>query len=262
VLLPRDRAATIGRVSTTDSFAKSLNPAITELKARLRCRFQVVEQRVTIGGREFTLEHPRSADELIDEAEFQRDERLPYWAEIWPSAYVLAQRIAAEAPKSTGAEPRLLELGCGSGLVVLAAAAAGFSVTAVDYYREALDFVLLNAAENGLPTPEIMTADWRNYPASLSGFDAVVAADVLYERNYCTLVARAFKQSLKPDGLGLLTDPQRSKAAAFPEACRQAVLQISPAKISGPLNVPGGDPAVKQTVDLYEIRHAFSHTEK
>ena len=36
------------------------------------------------------------------------------------------------------------------------ALAAGFSVTAIDYYHEALEFVRLNAARNGLPVPEMM----------------------------------------------------------------------------------------------------------
>ncbi len=52
-------------------------------------------------------------------------------------------------------KPRLLELGCGSGLAVMSALAAGFEVTAVDYYPEALEFVLLNADLNGLPAPEV-----------------------------------------------------------------------------------------------------------
>ncbi|HEY2883446.1 MAG TPA: hypothetical protein VGJ15_13455, partial [Pirellulales bacterium] len=70
----------------------------------------------------------------------------------------------------------------------------------------------------------------------------------------CRLVAAGFRQSLKPSGLGLLTDPQRSKAEAFPGQCRQFGLQIEPPKVFGPLNVPGGDPAVRQTVNLFEIR--------
>src|SRR4051812_11335262 len=96
VLQCRRSLVTIGRVSTTDSFAKSLNLPVDELRERLHGRFRVIEQRISIAGREFTLEHPRSADELIDETEFNKDERLPYWAEIWPSAFVLAERISAE----------------------------------------------------------------------------------------------------------------------------------------------------------------------
>ena len=62
----------------------------------------------------------------------------------------------------------MLELGCGCGLAVLAGLAAGFSVTAIDYYPEALEFVRLNALLNQLPAPETMVVDWRNYPDDLS----------------------------------------------------------------------------------------------
>ena len=137
-----------------------------------------------------SLLHPRSADDLIDEDDFNRDERLPYWAEIWPSAYVLAQRIARENGRSSGRPSRLLELGCGSGLAVVTALAAGFDVTAVDYYPAALEFVNVNAKLNGLPPPQIRVVDWRNYPDDLRDFDVVIAADVLYETGYCRLDCR------------------------------------------------------------------------
>ena len=129
-------------------------------------------------------------------------------------------------------------------------------MTATDYYSAALEFVKVNAELNGLPAPQIRVVDWRNYPADLRNFDVVIAADVLYETGYCRLIAEAFRQSLTADGIGLITDPQRTKAAALPEECRQAGLRISKPQVFGPLSVPGGDPAVKQTVDLFEIRHA------
>jgi SAM-dependent methyltransferase len=248
------------------------------LESQLRQRFNLVEQRLIIGQKELSMLHPRSADDLIDEEAFNRDERLPYWAEIWPSAYVLAQQIAGtltsprrvacgnpalsqrekykEGPQETKKQPRLLELGCGCGLAVMAGLAAGYCVTAVDYYPEALDFVRLNAARNNLPQPETKIVDWRNYPADLAGFDLVVAADVLYERDYCWLIAAAMRQSLLPGGLGLITDPQRGKAEALPDECRRAGLNICKRQVFGPLNVPGGDPDVCQRVNLFEIRRA------
>lgn len=221
-----------------------------ELEKSLRAKFDVVEHRLTVGGKTFNLRHPRSADDLIDDAAFDRDERLPYWAEIWPSAYVLAERILAE----DGTGRTLLELGCGAGLATIAALAAGFEVTAIDYYAEALQFVELNAALNGLPTPKARVVDWRDYPADLTGFDVVIAADVLYEREYCRLVANAMRQSLLSGGLGLLTDPQRVKAEPFPAECRAQGLQVVGTQIFGPLSVPGGDPHVRQTVNLLELR--------
>jgi predicted nicotinamide N-methyase len=68
------------------------------------------------------------------------DERLPYWADVWPSARVLAERVATMQVD----DRRFLELGCGAGLVSVAAAIAGFDITATDYYEEALRFTALN----------------------------------------------------------------------------------------------------------------------
>jgi ETFB lysine methyltransferase len=259
-------------VSTIDSSAAADQVAAADfarLEQDLRRRFDVVEQRLSIGGQEFRLVHPRSADDLISEEEFDKDERLPYWAEVWPSAYVLAGRIlTVKCPDTEGSQPRglssenkpgehrprMLELGCGCGLAVLAGLAAGFEVTAIDYYGEALEFVRLNAELNQLPAPTSRIVDWRLYPDDLRDFDVVVAADVLYERDYCRLMAAAFKQSLRAGGVGLLTDPQRSKAEAFPGECRKVGLSVDEPKAFGPLSVPGGDPCVQQTVNLFETR--------
>ena len=230
-------------------------PSAVALEQDLRRRFDIIEHRINVQGRIFDLRHPRSADDLISDEEFNRDERLPYWAEVWPSAYVLAQRIAAEG-RADSDRPRrtLLELGCGCGLAAITAQVFGFETTAVDYYPEALEFVRLNARLNNVGVPATRMTDWRNYPSDLRDFDLVVAADVLYERDYCRLIAGAFRQSLRPSGLGLLTDPQRSKAQSFPEECRRAGLQVDEPEVFGPLSVPGGDPAVRQTVNSFEIR--------
>lgn len=266
-LLWRRRAVTIGGVSNVGTQKHAAGAVVPDaskeeagsLELQLRQRFDVVEQGVVVGEFRFEMLHPRSADDLIDDEEFNRDERLPYWAEIWPSAYVLGERIAGYGVL-TQTDPerrlRLLELGCGCGLAVMVGLAAGFSVTAVDYYPEALEFVWLNALRNGLAAPDTMVVDWRKYPSELVNFDVIVAADVLYERDYCRLIAAAFAQSLRPGGLGLLTDPQRKKAEPFAEECRRAGLQISEPQVCGPLSVPGSDPIMRQIVNLFEIRRA------
>ena len=64
-----------------------------ELQALDR-RFVLARVNVAVAGGEVTLETPRSADELINEIDFERDERLPYWADIWPSS-------TARCPPST-----------------------------------------------------------------------------------------------------------------------------------------------------------------
>jgi hypothetical protein len=68
--------------------------------------------------------HPASADALIDEDDFDRNERLPYWAELWPSAISLARYLH----ERDLAGARAIELGCGVGLPTIAALTRGAQV--------------------------------------------------------------------------------------------------------------------------------------
>ncbi|MFM8780460.1 MAG: class I SAM-dependent methyltransferase, partial [Gemmatimonadota bacterium] len=122
--------------------------------AALERRFVLGTAEVTLGGERITLEKPRTPDDLISEADFAHDERLPYWADLWPAAVVLADHLlteqrllgAADAPH----RPRALELGCGIGLVTIAAMRAGYDVVATDYYEDALLFAARNALQDFL----------------------------------------------------------------------------------------------------------------
>lgn len=214
------------------------------LAESLRQRFVVVEQTIEAAGRRFELLKPRSPDELISEEDFNRDERLPYWADVWPSALCLAERISELPPGG-----RLLELGCGVGYVGAVAAACGFDVVATDYYAEALEFTEVNLARNGLPRYATRLVDWRQFPDDLGEFDVVVAADVLYEKAYPALVAAAIDRTLRRNGLALVADPGRRGAAPFQDECRARGLSVRHS-----LQAPFHNGTVQHTVDLYEVR--------
>lgn len=139
----------------------------------------LIEDIVALDGRDLSLLRPREADALIDEEAFGRDEFIPYWADLWPSAILLARTLAGRSLRGA----RVLELGCGLGLPSLAAAAAGGRVLASDWARDALDAVRRNAARNELAV-DTLVSDWRE-PGDLLArgpFDLVIAADVVYER--------------------------------------------------------------------------------
>src|SRR4030095_2414799 len=90
-----------------------------------------------------------SAHATLDErlAEDDPDEdRLPFWAELWPSGTALATTVAGQ---DLGGR-RVLELGCGLGLVGVAAALAGARVLSVDRSPEAITIAAANAARHGL----------------------------------------------------------------------------------------------------------------
>lgn len=201
--------------------------------------FDVVTSHVDINGEQFAILHPRDAESLIDEAAFNRDERLPYWADLWPSAVALARAVRA-----MGGEGRtLLELGCGVGLVAAAALKAGFDVTASDYYDEALAFARLNGLRNAGREPKTMILDWRHLPTAIPAFDVVVGADVLYERAYGSVVARAIATTLAERGRALIADPGRVGSPAFFDSLHDVGLRhIGATVVTVPLN--GRDNAI------------------
>ena len=141
----------------------------------------LVEETLTLGGHTVRLLRPRSGDALLDEVlaeDDPADDRLPFWAELWPSGSALAAAVAEL--DLTGR--RVLELGCGLGLVSVAAAVAGADVLAADQSAEAIAFTTVNAERNGVAVRTVRCAFERPEPL-LAGapWDLVLAADVLYE---------------------------------------------------------------------------------
>ena len=216
-------------------------------RAALERSFRAIETRLCIADHELSLLHPASAEDLIDEADFERDERLPYWADIWPSARVLAANIA----QLPGTGRKLLELGCGAGLVATMAALTGYEVCATDYYDDALRFTRLNVAQHTGAEIETRLVDWRRMPTDLGRFDLVVGSDVLYERAYGKLVARAIDMTLKRDGEAVIADPGRIAAEEFMRDARERGLRLVARE-----EVPFVEGKIRQTIRLYHFRRA------
>jgi predicted nicotinamide N-methyase len=130
-------------------------------------------EHLVVAGVELDLLRPDAPEELLDEQAFERDEFLPYWAELWPAATALAEAL----PDVRGL--RVVELGSGLGLTALVAAAKGAEVTAADWAEDAVELLGRNAERNGLAL-RAEVRDWRvPWPER---FDLALAADVLYER--------------------------------------------------------------------------------
>ncbi|HEU4642878.1 MAG TPA: methyltransferase domain-containing protein [Gemmatimonadaceae bacterium] len=220
-------------------------PRGAALREELERRFVTTREPVALPGLSLELLKPRSAEELISEEDFAVDERLPYWAEIWPSSLVLASRLLEER----GSGRRLLELGCGVGVVSTAALAAGFDVLATDYYDDALRFTRLNAWLATGREPEARHVDWRAFPPDLGRFDVVVAADVLYERPYARLVAEAVERTLAPHGVALVADPGRIAAEEFVRTCGALGLRYEGAE-ERPYEAAG----IRQTIRMHQVR--------
>ena len=137
----------------------------------------LVEEVVPLPGRELTVLRQRDSEALIDEEAFDREERMPYWAELWPSGVALAREVWASPRRGR----RVLELGCGGlALPSIAAALRGGRVTATDWAPEALELAARNAERNGARVA-VAQAAWATPDALVAGapWDLVLAADVL-----------------------------------------------------------------------------------
>ena len=215
-----------------------------ELVRQLTERYHTMTSVVTLSEGEMDILHPRNADDLISEEEFVRDERMPYWADIWPSALILAELLFA----SNGKGVTLLEIGCGCGVVSTACVKAGFSVLATDYYEDALAFARANAWQNAGVDLRTRLVDWRDFPRDLGTFDLVVASDVLYEKPNAALVADAMASTISAKGFGLVADPGRIAVGSFLEECAKRALNV---ERSAQLPFAAGE--IKQSIDVYKI---------
>ncbi|MDE2126089.1 MAG: methyltransferase domain-containing protein [Armatimonadetes bacterium] len=162
---------------------------------------------VCVDGRDWRLRGVLDQAALLEAS--GRFKSVPYGLLLWPSAVALAELLASEADLLAGA--RVLELGCGLGLPGLTALAAGASVTLSDHEPAAIELALENAALNGLPRPNVLVADWADWPTGAS-YDLVVAADVLYERAAGPALLDVVGRTVALGGAFIAADPERPQA--------------------------------------------------
>ncbi|HET9426636.1 MAG TPA: methyltransferase domain-containing protein [Gemmatimonadaceae bacterium] len=219
---------------------------MTDLAAEIERRFRTTETVVDLERREVRMVHPANSDDLISEADFVKDERLPYWADLWPSAKMLARAMVDE----NGHGKRLLELGCGSGLVTVASAIAGYDVLASDYYADALLVTRFNVERN-VPGASVRTreVDWRNWPKGLGRFDRVLAADVLYEPAHGELIARAIYKTLGDNGMATVADPGRISRQSFIDHATELGLEVD---LSRKVKYEEGE--IRQEITFIDLR--------
>lgn len=208
----------------------------------------VTEDRA-VAGRIFRVTRPRNPDLLLDEPAVREanrsDDYMPYWGYLWPAGELLAEAVLTH-PLPPG--DAVIEIGCGIGLVGLAALAAGRRVTFSDYDATALALASYNARQNGFDKFETLRLDWRE--SLHCRFPVVLAGDLLYEaRNHAPLVA-LLDAMLESGGVAWFSDPHR-------RVSRQFVCMLAPRftcrrkPLIGRDSQNGGS-----TADLYVIERA------
>lgn len=204
----------------------------------------------------FEIERPSDSYALLDDPvvleAHERDEYMPYWADLWPAARMLAKAVAKEdwsAYPKAGDRLEALELGCGLGVPGLTALACGLRVTFSDYDLTAVKFAANNARRNKLYDFRALPLDWRCPPADLK-VPVILGADLTYETRNIDPLVKLIRQVLLPGGVCLLTDQDRTPAGLLCEALGYAGFHFDRQIVRA--GEPGG---FRIQGTLYRIRH-------
>jgi predicted nicotinamide N-methyase len=172
------------------------------------------EELVPLGDEPLRIRRPRDWEALLSDEAFEREDLLPYWAELWSSGIALAWEVCVRSLRGA----RTLELGCGLALPSIAAARAGGRVTATDWSPEAVELAKANAELNGASLQAELQS-WGEPEALVerAPWDLVLAADVLYERANVGLLVDLLPRLVEERGEVWLADPGRDPAEEFIE---------------------------------------------
>ncbi len=181
--------------------------------------YQTEALELNIEGIPIKILHITNVDDLYNELiakgethEDVQDERIPYWAELWPAAIGLSKYLVAfDITKDI---KNVIEIGCGLGLPSIIAGKLGANAIMTDYLEDALLFAKQNWKLNNDAEARFEIMDWRN-PNPVFASDLVLASDITYEKRFFEFLPNAFRTLCKPGGSIIVSDPSREVAQDF-----------------------------------------------
>ena len=211
----------------------------------------IIREQVFLDDRVFEIQRPDGTDHLLDHpgvrAAFAAEEYMPYWADLWPAARMLAKVVLRER-WTPGLE--VLEIGCGLGLPGIAALSKGLRVIFSDYDATALRFAADNARLNGFEDFRLLQLDWRHPPEDLR-VPVVLASDLLFERRNVEPLVGLIKKVLEPGGVCLMTDQDRPPSCALSETLAREGLTFTRQLVRA------GEPCGRRVKgSLYRVQHS------
>jgi len=175
-------------------------------------QYETDTTELVVNGHKFNILLPKDLFQFINTDDVMQE--FPLWAKIWPASWVLGGYLA-EMP--VAAEKTFLEIGGGTGLVSIVAAAFGHRIIMSEYNPDALQFARANALINECPQLKIQQLDW-NHPRLVGQFDYIVASEVSYRAQDIQPLLMLFKNSLKTGGEVILTGEMRKLSKNFYQA--------------------------------------------
>lgn len=178
----------------------------------IRFRYQTIE----FGDRDIHLRTLRDKQQYCDKDRVAEKLGIssamwPMFGVIWPSSQVLANYLQDFDIKNK----RILEVGCGIGLVSLLLNSRLANITATDFHPEVEKYLNINVHLNdGKKIPFVRTG-WDDNISILGKFDLIVGSDLLYEKDHAKSLSSFINQHAKVKVEVILADPGRGVHASF-----------------------------------------------
>ncbi len=224
-------------------------PAASRVLSTSTGEYPLHECRIHVGEREWVVQHTGAILTFADEAYFLNEmvDRLPYGVALWPSAIALAHEIATRADAFRG--KTVLELGAGTGLPGIVAAALGARVVQTDRQEVAMYVCRRNGERNGVGAIEHRLADWCEW-LDAGRYDWILGSDILYAESMHEPLRNIFQTNLAPGGRLLLADPFRGASIRVLETLEQEGWRVTMSKWTV------GSQAEPRAVGVFELARA------
>jgi predicted nicotinamide N-methyase len=208
--------------------------------------FPLDEYRLKTPERELAILHVAAVLTHYDESHFLLELKnpLPYGIALWSATVALAHDIVFRREEMPG--KTVLELGAGTGLPGIAAAALGAKVVQTDRNELAMTLCKRNCARNGIETIEHRIADWTDWNET-EKFDWIIGSDILYGAETRTHLRRIFDTNLVQGGRVLLSDPFRTKSVRLMEEMEKDGWKIAITKWSV------GEESAPRPIGIFEL---------
>ena len=212
----------------------------------------LLRRTIDLEGLTVQLDSLTNFDELFDlllakgeDSEEVLDERIPYWADLWPSAVGLGRYLVNSGLVTPSTS--VTEIGCGLGLPGIVAGMLGAKgVHFTDYLGEPLVYAKHNWDLNCAHPAKFSQMDWRQ-PDPAAAADLLLASDVAYETRFFPDLPPAFRALCKPGGRILFSEPGREVAQVFLDTLPALGFEVKKTLIEGELN------GIAYKVGVYEL---------
>lgn len=172
-----------------------------------------MKRQYSIGDYTIRLNHPANTGSFNSGNTGISDEAFPLFGMVWPSSIALAHRLLDHDIKGK----RILEIGCGLGLVSQLLKLRGADITAMDIHPIVSELLARNCRLNRIEPIPFIAASWGDHHTDFGTFDLIVASDVLYEPDHVRTLPGFLRNHLRPDGEVIIVDPDRGQGDLFRE---------------------------------------------